>query len=127
MEPKLKKTQRIETGKWGEDIALEFLLGKGYQLVERNFRSPDGEIDLIVMKGSELVFVEVKTRRNRDFGSPEEAVDDQKLEHLEGAAGWYIQQHAEFEDNWHLDVISVIGASGCTAPEIEWFENVIAS
>jgi len=127
MEPKRKNYQRIETGKWGEGIALEFLIGNGYLLVEKNFRSPDGEIDLIVMKGSELVFVEVKTRRTRDFGSPEEAVDDEKLEHLEGAAGWYIQQHPEFEDNWHLDVISVIGAPGSNAPELEWFENVIAS
>lgn len=127
MEPKRKNYQRIETGKWGEGIALEFLIGNGYLLVEKNFRSPDGEIDLIVMKGSELVFVEVKTRRTRDFGSPEEAVDDEKLEHLEGAAGWYIQQHPPFEDNWHLDVISVIGTPGSNAPEIEWFENVIAS
>jgi len=127
MEHKLKNNQKIETGKWGEGIALKFLLGKGYQMVERNFRSTDGEIDLIVMKGSDLVFVEVKTRRTRDFGSPEEAVDDEKLEHLEGAAGWYLQQHPEFEDNWHLDVISVISASGSNAPEIEWFENVIAS
>jgi putative endonuclease len=127
MKTKNKNYSRIETGKWGEDIALEFLLKKGFDLVERNFRSPDGEIDLIVKKGLDLVFVEVKTRRSLEYGSPEEAVDSEKIDHIEAAAGWYLQQNPEYEENWHLDVISVMGSPGKTSPEIHWFENVIAA
>ncbi len=118
------RSQRIKTGRWGETAALAYLEGHGYELLERNFRSPDGEIDLVMLKNGELVFVEVKTRRSRDFGTPEEAVDDEKLEHLEASAGWYLLEHAEFAENWRLDVIAVIGSPGIDCPEIEWFVNV---
>lgn len=127
MEATKKKNTRIQTGKWGEEIALEFLRNQGYDLVERNYRSPDGEIDLIVRKGPDLVFVEVKTRRSLDYGCPEDAVDNEKIDHIEAAAGWYLQQHPESEESWHLDVISVVGSPGETPPEISWFENVTAT
>jgi len=52
-----EKSLRLEIGKWGESAALNYLEGEGYTLVQRNFRSPDGEIDLIMRKNEELVFV----------------------------------------------------------------------
>lgn len=119
-----KGNQRIRTGKWGETAALAFLEANGYKLLKRNYRSPDGEIDLVMSKEGELVFVEVKTRSSLDFGAPEEAVDEEKLEHLEAAAGWYLLEHPEFAENWHLDVIAVIGSTGSLSPEIKWFDNV---
>jgi len=118
------RSQRIKTGRWGETTALSFLASKGYSLLQRNFRSPDGEIDLVMVKDDELVFVEVKTRTTSDFGFPEEAVDDEKLEHIEAAAGWYLLEHAEYEDNWRFDVVAVTGKPGCAPPEINWFVNV---
>ena len=119
------RNRNKEIGRWGEGVALEFFKRKGYQLMERNYRTADGEIDLIVAKDGEFVFVEVKTRRSLDFGTPEEAVDDDKLEHLEAAVGRYLEKHIGVEDSWRLDVISVVGAPGCDEPEIEWFENVL--
>lgn len=122
-----KRNQNQKTGKWGEELALAFLQQKGFRLLEKNYRTSSGEIDLIFFKNEELVFVEVKTRRSRNFGSPEEAVDDDKLEHLEFAVEAYLGQHPELEDTWRLDVISIVGLPGEAEPEIEWFENVIAS
>ena len=113
-----EKSLRLEIGKWGESAALNYLEGEGYTLVQRNFRSPDGEIDLIMRKNDELVFVEVKTRTSVDFGFPEEAVDDQNLITFEATAGWFLVEHAEFEENWRLDIVAVTGKLGSSSPEI---------
>ncbi len=124
--PKLARVKngRIELGKWGELLAAEYLVAKGYTLILTNYRTPDGEIDLVVQKDTELVFVEVKTRQSLTFGMPEEAVNDEKLDHLESAIGHYLLLHPEFENNWRLDVISVIGSPSGMKPQIDWFENV---
>jgi len=68
--PAKRTNKRIAFGKWGESLAADYLVEKGYTLVVTNFRTPDGEIDLVVQKDGELVFVEVKTRRNVRFGMP---------------------------------------------------------
>lgn len=119
-----KKYERIALGKWGEALAADYLVDKGYTLLTTNFRTPDGEIDLVVQKDTELVFVEVKTRRNLKYGNPEEAVNDEKLDHLESAAGYFLLLHPEYENNWRLDVITVIGSPAEKKPQIDWFENV---
>jgi putative endonuclease len=115
----------ISLGKWGEDIALQFLLEHGLRVLERNVRTPDGELDIVVKNAEVLVFVEVKTRRNIRHSFPEEAVNEEKLDHLEAAAGWYLMEHPEFADNWRLDVVTVIGYPGGKPPQIDWFENVV--
>ena len=113
-------------GRWGEGVAAEFLVARGLEILSKNFRTPDGEIDLIARKGDDLVFVEVKTRRNTLYSYPEEAINDEKIEHLESAAGWYLLQHPEYENNWRLDVVTVIGTPDTGEPRVDWFENVTA-
>lgn len=113
-------------GRWGEGLAAEFLVARGLEILSKNFRTPDGEIDLIAKKGDDLVFVEVKTRRNTLYSFPEEAINDEKIEHLESAAGWYLLQHPEYENNWRLDVVTVIGTPDTGEPRVDWFENVTA-
>lgn len=113
-------------GGWGEGVAAEFLVARGLEILSKNFRTPDGEIDLIAKKGDDLVFVEVKTRRNTLYSYPEEAINDEKIEHLESAAGWYLLQHPEYENNWRLDVVTVIGTPDTGEPRVDWFENVTA-
>lgn len=117
---------RQELGKWGEELAAALLLSRGFAILNNNYHTPDGEIDLIAKKGDELIFVEVKTRRNTMLSYPEEAINDEKIDHLENAAGWYLLQHPEFEQNWRLDVITVIGSPNTSEPKIDWFENVTA-
>lgn len=104
--------QHNETGKQGEDEAARFLQAEGYELMARNFRYQHAEIDLIVKKGKLLVFVEVKTRTNLNFGNPEEFVSYTKAKLVMKAAEHYIFTH-----NWHFDVrfdIVAVSISGNT-------------
>jgi putative endonuclease len=110
-------------GKWGEDRAAAFLEEKGFSINARNVRTPEGEIDLIAQKGEILVFVEVKTRTHNLDGYPEEAVTEEKLEHMNNSAESYLQEHPEFGENWRIDVIAVTGKLNDQNPQIEWFED----
>ncbi len=117
-----KRNQMV--GKWGEDCAAAFLTGQGYELIERNVRTPEGEIDLVVCKNKTLTFVEVKTRRNNRSGFPEEAITEEKLEHMENSAEHYLQAHPDYGTNWQIGVIAVTGSLNSQNPMIEWFEDV---
>ena len=64
-----------ELGKWGEDTAAAFLEEKGYQIIERDWKSGHHDLDIVAKEDNTLVIVEVKTRRSRLFGDPEEAID----------------------------------------------------
>jgi putative endonuclease len=110
-------------GKWGEQAAAEYLTARGYEIVERNARTPYGEIDLVARLEGFTVFVEVKARTTRSFGLPEEALTTRKLRHMRAAAGHYAAEHEI--DNWQCDAIAVEGSPG-TQPRFEHFENVTA-
>lgn len=125
MDPMAEGTHKQRIGKWGEDTAVQFLLKKGLRLIARNVRTPYGEIDLVMMDESGLVFVEVKTRTNNSFGFPEEAITFRKREHLIQSAGAYLQAHAELPDTWRIDVIAIRGKPSQLDPEIEWFQNAV--
>ena len=83
--------ERLALGKWGEEAAVDYLRGQGMKILERNFRTPLGEIDIIARCGKSLLFVEVKTRRGSLFGSPQEAVGKRKQRQIIHAAQWYLQ------------------------------------
>lgn len=118
-----KSKYRQILGAWGESRAADFLQQQGLTLLGKNFRTAAGEIDLIVQDGDELVFVEVKTRSSADFGYPEEAVTETKIEHLLEASESYLLEHLDVQ-SWRLDVIAIQGKPGEDAPEIEWFKDV---
>lgn len=111
-------------GQWGESIATSHLLGQGYKIVERNVRTQAGEIDVIAEKDGQVVFIEVKTRSNSHTAYPEEAITDEKLEHMLDCAELYLVEHPGIGENWRIDVIAVIGNPGSSSPQIEWFEDV---
>jgi putative endonuclease len=99
-------------GETGEAAAKEFLLGKGYQWVESNFRTRGGEIDLVMKDGATLVFIEVKTRQdNQAFGAPEEAVNKPKRAHIIKGALAYLQRAGTEDQPVRFDVVSV-GVNG---------------
>jgi len=124
LDKKTKNNYRQVLGKWGEDLALKYLMKNGLELISRNYRTPDGEIDLVMFLHGQLIFVEVKTRKDSEYSLPEEAVTDEKIDHLAAAAEWFLHNNPMYEDNWRIDVISIIGTPGCIEPQIEWFENV---
>jgi putative endonuclease len=94
-------------GRRGEDIAARFLEQHGYSILDRNWRCRQGEIDLVARDGSELVFVEVRTRRGTAMGSPEESITPRKQARLVAVASAYIQQHDFQEGSWRIDVVAV--------------------
>lgn len=98
----------MQTGADGEDAAAEYLMDKGYEVLERNYRYLKAEVDLIVRKDNWLVFVEVKTRSNNDFGFPEEFVDREKEENIFFAADYYMYK-INWKGNVRYDIVSVLG------------------
>jgi len=102
----MKKTSQQKTGRRGEDIAVEYLIQKGFALVERNFRYRRAEVDLIVQQKNLLVFVEVKTRRDVTFGFPESFVSPEQAELIVTAADHYVREH-NWEGLIRFDIIAI--------------------
>ena len=110
-----------EIGKWGEQAAADYLCQRGYQILDKNARTPFGEIDLVARLETLTVFVEVKARTTHSFGLPEEAVTPRKMTHMLACAEHYAAEHEI--DTWQLDVLAVEGKPGLP-PRIDHFENV---
>jgi putative endonuclease len=119
----IKMNHNREVGIWGEQAAAEYIQKKGYEILEKNIRTPHGEIDIIARVEDVIVFVEVKTRTSRSFGLPEEGLTYRKLVHMLSCAKYYASIHEI--DTWQCDAIAVEGFPG-TTPHIEHFENVTA-
>lgn len=100
-----------ETGFLGERLAEAFLVEKGFRILHRNWRSSHRELDLIALDGSELVFVEIKTRGGLNYGFPEEAVSLAKQAHLRAAAEDFLEQNPEYAIA-RFDVVSVLLRDG---------------
>jgi len=109
-------------GKSGEDIAALFFEERGFQIIERNWRCRFGEIDLVIRKGGEWRFVEVKTRTSADFGYPEESVTCQKREHLFRATEVYCQMLNPRPQNVRVDVLAIILNQQIF--DIKWIEDI---
>lgn len=95
------------TGRAGEELAARFLEQQGYRILHRNYRFDRGEIDLIAEEGSELVFIEVKTRRGERFGTPVEAVTPAKEEQMKKVAEGYLLRHGLEHQACRFDIVSV--------------------
>ena len=104
--------QNQSVGKYGEDRAAEFLKRLGYELLDRNWRSSAGEIDLIAKDGSCLVFAEVKTRTRLAFGHPFEAITAAKVRRMRTLASQWCQAHKLGVVEVRLDAISVLIRDG---------------
>ena len=102
----------IRLGRQGEQAATEYLQSQGYTVLERNYRCPAGELDLVVRQGDVLVFVEVKTRRSLRYGRPCEAVNYYKKQHIIRTAKWYICQHMVSGLHYRFDVVEVLARAG---------------
>lgn len=97
-----------ELGTWGEDLVAAFLEEKGFQIVERDWKSGHRDLDIVAMDGNTLVIVEVKTRRNRTFTDPETAVDYRKINNLRQAANHYVK-FKRFDGEVRFDLVTVVG------------------
>lgn len=98
--------RRKNLGKWGESVAAVHLEAKGYEILERNWRCQQGEIDIIARSGEELVFVEVKTRQGNMMGTAEEGLTEPKSRKLFQLAQLYLAER-ELDADWQVDLIAV--------------------
>lgn len=105
----------IATGIIGEDLAVQFLEGKQYRILERNYRVKTGEIDIIAEFKKTIVFVEVKTRRTTSYGFPAEAVTYAKQQKIIHTAAWFLNQNRYETRACRFDVVEVILSANSAA------------
>lgn len=112
---------KLLLGKEGERVAERYLQKKGYMLVERNYRCPAGELDLIVLDRRVVVFVEVKTRTGLGFGSPLEAVEFRKQRKMIQVAQFFLAEKRLQQRDARFDVVGVSWLG--REPIVEHIEN----
>lgn len=108
-----------DIGSRGEDLAETYLKKKGYEILERNFRCFLGEIDIIALKGDEIIFVEVKTRDNVKYGYPADFVTEEKQARILKAAEIYVEEKGYYNYQPIFDVIEVFSGEGNHIEHIE--------
>ena len=112
---------RYNKGKEGESAAAEYLSKCGLKILERNFRCPSGEIDLVARDGKTIVFVEVRSRQADKRCSPEESLTVHKFRRLTKAALWYLKQRGAADSYMRFDVVAVRWNG--EKPELNWIVN----
>lgn len=110
-------------GAWGERIAAERLLRKGWCIVEKNYRLGRREVDLIVRRGEILAFVEVKTRAGSRFGPPEASVTRRKQREIETVARDFIMRHRPDSPAVRFDVVAIVVGPGRRLLRYEHIED----
>ncbi len=113
---------RKDAGYQGEANALRHLQAAGLKLITRNYRCPGGELDLVMLDQQTLVFVEVRFRRDRNFGGALASINTRKQQRLLLAAQRFLQTHREYQKlRARFDVVSLEGNAG--APKLQWIKD----
>ena len=110
MSIKLKNKKIL--GNIGEKLANQYLKENNYKILERNFYCRQGEIDIIARENKEIVFIEVKTRSNKNFGEPSEAVTTYKQKHIYKSAKYFLYKNRLINNFIRFDVIEVFIKDG---------------
>ena len=115
-------------GDWGEDAIEKFLERQGCQIVDRKYRCRWGEIDLVVRDGEELVFIEVRTRRGKLFGTPQESITEAEADRMIETCRDYLEnrvgENAHVETSWRIDLVSVHPSRG-RVPRIDHMRRAV--
>ena len=117
------KKDHLRTGQIGENIAREYLENKGYKFIEQNYKNKWGEIDLICEKDETIVFIEVKTRTEDRFGSPELAINNKKIQRLIKNSMAYMKFN-KIDKSYRIDAISIILEGSGQAQKMNHYENI---
>lgn len=116
--------QRHVTGQTGENLAATYLLELGYIIVERNYRTRWGEIDIIARSGNTIHFFEVKTRYSSEHGHPFEAVSHRKRRNIQRAAWAYLLKYKPSYKGLSIGVVGIQLHRGSTKPTIQHIDNI---
>jgi putative endonuclease len=111
-------------GRRGEELAARHLMAKGYEMVARNWRCSAGELDLVARDGDSLAFVEVRTRRGRALGTPEESITLAKKVRLVDLAETYVQEHGWVGD-YRIDVVAIELDGQGRLLRVDHYENAV--
>lgn len=95
-------------GKKGEEIASKYLIKSGYKVIEKNYRTKYGEIDLICEKEDSIIFIEVRTKTNLDYILPEESITSKKIEHLKKSSLEYLSNSNRKYKNIKFEFIGIL-------------------
>lgn len=117
---------RRDTGILGEKLAKNFLKKQGYHIWETNYRCPEGEIDIVAKHKDFLVFIEVRTKKILEFGSPEESITPAKMGKLVTVASRYRQTHDNLPPLWRIDVVAVELNQEGKLSRIKLIENAVS-
>lgn len=120
----IKKKYNQEIGILGEQIAADYLSSFGLKILERNFKKRYAELDIVVLDGTTLVFVEVKTRKGTRFGLPEESITPWKLKSLIHSCHYYKLLHPGLPQSMRIDVVSIQLTIDNKVEKINWFKNI---
>lgn len=113
------------TGRRGEILACQYLQSLGYSILGTNWRSPEGEIDVVARDGEIIVFVEVKARTSSRFGLPEEAITQRKRRRLQQAGLAYLGAHDLLDHPWRIDVVALELERDGTPRRVEHYPDAI--
>jgi putative endonuclease len=116
---------RKETGQQGELLAQNYLKKRGYRIIETNYRSRYGEIDIVSKHKNTLVFTEVRTKKNLEFGSPEESITEAKANRLRATAYHYQETHSDLPTQWRIDFIAIEMDDKGKASRIDLIESAV--
>jgi putative endonuclease len=118
------KGVRKKLGQLGENLAADHLERRGYVIRQRNYRCPVGEMDMVAEEGDCLVFVEVRTRRGREYGTPEESITAAKRAKLVEVVQTYLQEH-DWPGDWRIDVVAVELTRGGVLERVTVIQNAV--
>lgn len=116
---------RRSLGDWGEEKAQRYLSDRGYQLLARNWRTREGEIDLVMEQDLTIVFIEVKTRNTDRFGSPEESITPGKQKRLRKTCLAYLQENHYENRDWRIDVVAIEAMRSGEITRLDHYENAV--
>ena len=119
-------TRNKDLGTWGEQQAQKYLNQHGVEILAGNVHTPYGEFDLIGRDEGALVFFEVKTRRTKTFGYPEQSIRGKKMEHMINSAVYYLQSNPEITSDWRIDVLSIEKPANQEI-KVTWFKYAISA
>lgn len=111
-------------GSLGENAAASHLIAIGYRIIERSFKKPQGDIDIVALDGNILVFIEVKTRRSSRYGSGEDAITPWKMTSLIRSAYYYKNKHPQLPDSLRIDVVIVAVSDTDCVEKISVYKNI---
>lgn len=123
----MAKQLNRKVGYEGEEIAAKLLLGKGYKILERNYYTKFGEIDLIASKNNALIFIEVKLKHGDNFGTPEEMIGNSKLFQVQRMAEFYLMDKpkmTEIYKTYSIDAVCIMVGEDGEVERISHYENL---